>query len=71
MVGSVQRVLVEGPSRKNPQELSGRTENNRTVNFPSPASLRGQFVAVTITAALSNSLRGRLQSDDTGIARAS
>jgi tRNA-2-methylthio-N6-dimethylallyladenosine synthase len=71
MVGSVQRVLVEGPSRKNPQELSGRTENNRTVNFPSPASLRGQFVAVTITAALSNSLRGRLQSDATGIARAS
>ena len=60
MVGSVQSVLVEGPSKKNPQELSGRTENNRTVNFPGPASLRGQFVAVTITAALSNSLRGRL-----------
>jgi tRNA-2-methylthio-N6-dimethylallyladenosine synthase len=71
MVGSVQRVLVEGPSRKNPQELSGRTENNRTVNFPSPASLRGQFVAVTITAALSNSLRGRLQSDAAGIAHVS
>jgi len=60
MVGSVQSVLVEGPSRKNPQELSGRTENNRTVNFSGPASLRGQFVDVTITAALSNSLRGRL-----------
>ena len=60
MVGSVQSVLVEGSSRKNPQELSGRTENNRTVNFPGPASLRGQFVDVTITAALSNSLRGRL-----------
>ncbi|MDE3141623.1 MAG: tRNA (N6-isopentenyl adenosine(37)-C2)-methylthiotransferase MiaB [Pseudomonadota bacterium] len=60
MVGSVQSVLVEGSSRKNPQELSGRTENNRTVNFSGPASLRGQFVDVTITAALSNSLRGRL-----------
>ncbi|MBU6403306.1 MAG: tRNA (N6-isopentenyl adenosine(37)-C2)-methylthiotransferase MiaB [Proteobacteria bacterium] len=60
MVGSVQSVLVEGSSRKNPQELSGRTENNRTVNFPGPASLRGRFVDVTITAALSNSLRGRL-----------
>ena len=60
MVGSVQSVLVEGPSKKNPQELSGRTENNRTVNFPGPASLRGRFVDVTITAALSNSLRGRL-----------
>jgi tRNA-2-methylthio-N6-dimethylallyladenosine synthase len=71
MVGSVQSVLVEGPSKKNPQELSGRTESNRTVNFPGPASLRGQFVAVAITAALSNSLRGRLQSNDTGIARAS
>ncbi|EQD66596.1 tRNA-I(6)A37 thiotransferase enzyme MiaB, partial [mine drainage metagenome] len=47
MVGSVQSVLVEGPSKKNPQELSGRTENNRTVNFPGPASLRGQFVDVT------------------------
>ena len=65
MVGSVQRVLVEGPSLKDPSELSGRTENNRTVNFPGPASLRGQFVEVVITAALSNSLRGRLQVRET------
>ncbi len=65
MVGSVQRVLVEGPSLKDPDELSGRTENNRTVNFPGPAALRGRFVEVVITAALSNSLRGRLQVHET------
>ena len=65
MVGSVQRVLVEGPSLKDPGELSGRTENNRTVNFPGPAALRGQFVEVVITTALSNSLRGRLQVRET------
>ena len=59
MVGSVQRVLVEGPSRRDPRELAGRTENNRMVNFPGPAKLVGQMVDVTITAALSNSLRGR------------
>ena len=64
MVGSVQRVLVEGPSRKNAAELTGRTENMRFVNFPVPAEalgrLIGQFVDVTITEAMSNSLRGRL-----------
>ena len=60
MVGATQRVLVEGPSRKNPKELAGRTENNRVVNFPGPASLIGRFVALEITAALSNSLRGRI-----------
>ncbi|EQD61644.1 Deoxyribonuclease/rho motif-related TRAM domain protein [mine drainage metagenome] len=53
-------MLVEGPSRKDPRELSGRTENMRTVNFPGDARLRGQFVDVSITAALSNSLRGRM-----------
>ncbi len=58
MVGSVQSVLVEGPSRKNPEEMTGRTENNRVVNFPANPNTRGQFIAVTITAALSNSLRG-------------
>lgn len=62
MVGSVQSVLVEGPSRKNPDELTGRTENMRYVNFAGPASLVGHFVDVQITAALSNSLRGRLVS---------
>jgi tRNA-2-methylthio-N6-dimethylallyladenosine synthase len=58
MVGSVQRVLVDRPSRKDPNEISGRTENNRVVNFAGPASLIGQFVDVRITAANPNSLRG-------------
>nr|MBP6799415.1 TRAM domain-containing protein [Luteimonas sp.] len=60
MVGSVQRVLVEGPSRKNPDELTGKTENMRSVNFPAPARLIGQFVDVVVTEAMSNSLRGRV-----------
>lgn len=62
MVGSIQRVLVEGPSRKNPTEICGRTENNRMVNFPGPAELIGRFVELRITAALPNSLRGELSS---------
>lgn len=60
MVGSVQRVLVEGPSRKDPAELAGRTENNRVVNFKADESLIGEFVDVSITEALPNSLRGEL-----------
>ena len=60
MVGSVQNVLVEGPSRKNPHEMTGRTENMRYVNFPAPSSLVGQFVDVQITEVMSNSLRGRM-----------
>jgi tRNA-2-methylthio-N6-dimethylallyladenosine synthase len=60
MVGSVQRILVEGPSRKDPNELTGKTENMRSVNFAAPARLVGQFVDVVITEALSNSLRGRV-----------
>jgi len=60
MVGSVQRVLVEGPSRRDPQELTGKTENMRSVNFAAPARLVGQFVDVAITEAMSNSLRGRV-----------
>jgi len=60
MVGSVQRVLVEGPSRKDPNELTGKTENMRSVNFPAPPRLVGQFVDVVITEAMSNSLRGRV-----------
>jgi tRNA-2-methylthio-N6-dimethylallyladenosine synthase len=60
MVGSVQNVLVEKPSKKNASELTGRTENMRYVNFPGPASLIGQFVDVHITEAMSNSLRGRV-----------
>jgi len=60
MVGSVQNVLVEGPSRKNPNEMAGRTENMRYVNFPGDARLVGQFIDVQITQAMANSLRGRI-----------
>jgi tRNA-2-methylthio-N6-dimethylallyladenosine synthase len=60
MVGSVQRVLVERPSKKDATEIAGRTENNRWVNFAGPASLIGRFVDVLIVKALPQSLRGRL-----------
>jgi tRNA-2-methylthio-N6-dimethylallyladenosine synthase len=60
MVGSVQRVLVEKPSKKDVNELMGRTENNRVVNFAGSARLIGHFVDVTITRALPNSLRGEV-----------
>ena len=60
MVGTTQSVLVEKPSKKNPRQLSGRTENMRWVNFDGDASLIGGFVDVVITEALPNSLRGRL-----------
>lgn len=58
MVGSVQRVLVDRPAKKDPRQLSGRTENNRVVNFDAPQELLGQFADVHITQALPNSLRG-------------
>ncbi|HWI80601.1 tRNA (N6-isopentenyl adenosine(37)-C2)-methylthiotransferase MiaB [Ramlibacter sp.] len=57
-VGTVQRILVEGPSRKNPQELAGRTECNRMVNFEGPAQLVGRMIDVRITATSSHALRG-------------
>jgi len=60
MVGTVQRVLVERHARKDGNELAGRTENNRVVNFAGPDSLIGQFAEVRITEALPNSLRGEL-----------
>ncbi len=60
MIGTVQSVLVEGPSKKNPNELTGRTANMRYVNFPGDARMIGQFVDVTVTQAMSNSLRGRI-----------
>ncbi len=60
MLGTEQRILVEGPSKKNPMELRGRTENNRIVNFVAPHSVIGQFVDVKITDVYSNSLRGDL-----------
>ncbi|MCZ7566684.1 MAG: tRNA (N6-isopentenyl adenosine(37)-C2)-methylthiotransferase MiaB [Burkholderiales bacterium] len=60
MVGSTQRVLVEGASRRSAAELAGRTGNNRVVNFPGEAALVGRFAEVRIEAALPHSLRGRL-----------
>ena len=60
MVGSEQWVLVDGISKKNKNEVCGRSENNRVVNFQAPASLIGRFAKVHITAAYKNSLRGRL-----------
>jgi tRNA-2-methylthio-N6-dimethylallyladenosine synthase len=60
MVGSLQRVLVTGPSAKNARELSARAANNRVVNFAGDADLIGTYVDVTISAALPHSLRGEL-----------
>jgi tRNA-2-methylthio-N6-dimethylallyladenosine synthase len=60
MVNTVQTVLVEGKSKKNPLHMQGRTENNRVVNFAAHPRLDGQFVDVLITEALPNSLRGRI-----------
>jgi tRNA-2-methylthio-N6-dimethylallyladenosine synthase len=58
MVGGVERVLVEGPSRRRADELAGRTGNNRVVNFRGDAALAGTFADVRVTAALAHSLRG-------------
>ena len=60
MVGNIERILVEKPSRKRADQLSGRTGNNRVVNFDADPALIGRFVEVEITEALPNSLRGRL-----------
>ena len=60
MVGTRQTVLVDRPARKDPKQISGRTENNRVVNFDGDHALIGQFVDVEITEALPNSLRGVL-----------
>jgi tRNA-2-methylthio-N6-dimethylallyladenosine synthase len=64
MVGTRQRVLVERPARRNPEQLAGRTDNNRWVNFDgpegNPMGLINQFADVEITEAMPNSLRGRL-----------
>ncbi len=59
-VGTVQRILVEGPSKRDVDELMGRTECNRVVNFKAPKRLIGQMVDVTITEALHYSLRGEV-----------
>jgi tRNA-2-methylthio-N6-dimethylallyladenosine synthase len=60
MVGSVQRVLVYGHAKKDAAELSGRTDNNRVVNFPGSPRLISHFIDVRITAALPHSLRGEV-----------
>jgi tRNA-2-methylthio-N6-dimethylallyladenosine synthase len=64
MVGSRQRVLIERPSKRNAQQLAGRTDNNRWVNFDGPADnplgFINRFADVIITEAMPNSLRGRL-----------
>ena len=64
MVGSTQRVLVTGVSRKDANELTGKTENMRQVNFAGHPRLIGQFVDVVVTDALPNSLRGRVAQVD-------
>jgi tRNA-2-methylthio-N6-dimethylallyladenosine synthase len=72
MVGTAQRVLVEGHARKDASELAGRTDNNRVVNFAGNERLIGHFVDVVITAALPHSLRGevarRAEMPDTTVA---
>jgi tRNA-2-methylthio-N6-dimethylallyladenosine synthase len=65
MVGTVQTILVEGISKKSPLHITGRTENNRVVNFIGHPRLAGQFVDVLITEALPNSLRGRIMESST------
>ncbi len=64
MVGNIERVLVEGNSKKNPLQISGRTENNRVVNFIGDKKLVGQLVDVRITEALEFSLRAELISEE-------
>ena len=59
MVGSVQRVLVTRPAKRDAHELAGRTENNRWINFAGPSELIGRFAEVEVTAAMPHSLRGR------------
>jgi len=60
MLGSIQRILVHGASKKDPHELAGRTDNNRVVNFRGGSRLIGRFADVTITAARHHTLRGEL-----------
>ena len=66
MIGTVQRVLIERPSKKDSRQVAGRTENMRWVNFDAPHALIGQFADVLITESLTNSLRGRLVESDQG-----
>ena len=66
MIGSIQRVLVEGAAKRNSGELCGRSSSNRMVNFPGPPELIGRMVDVTITAALAHSLRGEIRAPQAG-----
>jgi tRNA-2-methylthio-N6-dimethylallyladenosine synthase len=62
MVGTTQRLLVTGPAKKDPQQMQGRTQNNRVVNFTGGrTSMLGEFVDVTITDAMTNTLRGTVE----------
>ena len=63
MVGTIERCLVTGISKKNPGELQARTENNRVVNFPSSAKLIGEFVDIEIVDQLTNCLRGKIKTE--------
>ena len=65
MIGSTQRVLIEGVSRKDDAELMGRTDNNRVVNFPGNTRLIGAFVDVLITDAMHFTLRGEIVTAET------
>ena len=60
MIGTTQRVLVEGPSKRDPSEFCGRTDNNRMVNFPGSQDCVGHFINIRINASLSHSLRGEI-----------
>jgi tRNA-2-methylthio-N6-dimethylallyladenosine synthase len=64
MLGTTERVLVEGVSKKNAGELFARTANNRTVNFAAPSGMIGRLAAVRITGMRSHSLRGELVEEE-------
>ena len=65
MVGTIQRILVEGPARRNPEELAGRTSSNIMVNFRGPQHLIGRMTDIRITTAMSHSLRGEMPVKET------
>ena len=65
MVGTIQRILVEGPARRNPEELAGRTGSNVMVNFRGPQHLIGRTTDIRITTAMSHSLRGEMPAEET------
>ncbi len=67
LVGTRQWVLIDGPSRRDPRELSGRTSGNRTVNFAGDPSWVGRFAEVEIAAAMAHSLRGRVVAVEGGV----